>query len=312
METNVINEAASVERYNRLPSRMALIGAVIMLAVVIIFELVNMALDSDSAVAQTLISIISLGAMALSFSVLARWFSLRADSWAGLGLVLMLAWYAVECGVGIGGAFVMSRWESVETYADVIDVALFVDYFFSLGKWAVIIGGLVNVVALLLIATALWRLYKARGGGYMALSIFAYVATLANFIFAIMSTLNETIDDVVGAETAGFLLDMLFVYPLLIAIASVGASKLNSTTIPESELNAPVVAPTRSLVRYFATAVAMAIIGLILGMLSDIAWWGVILIIIVALVVLIMIGAFTDDEEEESDDESETTDEETN
>ena len=150
-----------------------------------------------------------------------------------------------------------------------------------------------------MIARALWRLYKSRAHvGYMLLSILAYVVSAVTLIFVFLCFFNENYSDMEGADIVGDLIDILLFNPLLIGIAVMGALNLNRTLIPEGEFAAPVVAPTKSLLRHFGIAALMAFAGFIIGLLFDMPWWGFMIAAVIILFALALVGTYTDDDTE--------------
>ncbi|MBQ8367171.1 MAG: hypothetical protein IJX40_05485 [Alistipes sp.] len=101
-----------------------------------------------------------------------------------------------------------------------------------------------------------------------------------------------------GADIVDSLIDILLFYPLLIGIAVMGAMNLNRTLIPEGEFAAPIVAPTKSLLRHFGIAALMAFAGFIMGLLFDMPWWGFVIAAVIILFALVLVGTYTDDDTE--------------
>lgn len=299
METIINDNNNSVERNHRLPSRQALIVSALAMAVVMLINIVITAMDDSNLVVLCALYIIALGCEALSFSVLARWFNFRSDSGAGLGLGVILSTMALEIGAAIGLAVAMSGVEEAETLVDLIDLALYLAESVSFCNGIVIICGMAQAIGVLMIARALWQLYKSRAHvGYMLLSILAYVVSAVSLIFVFLCFFNENYSDMEGADIVGSLIDILLFNPLLIGIAVMGALNLNRTLIPESEFAAPVVAPTKSLLRHFGIAALMAFAGFIIGLLFDMPWWGFMIAAVIILFALVLLGTYTDDDTE--------------
>lgn len=299
METIINDNNNSVERNHRLPSRQALIVSALAMAVVMLINIGITAMDDSNIVVECALYIIALGCGALSFSVLARWFNFRSDSGAGLGLGVILSTMALETGAVIGLAVAMSGVEEAETLVDLIDLALYLAESVSFCNGIVIICGMAQIFGVLMIARALWRLYKSRAHvGYMLLSILAYVVSAVTLIFVFLCFFNENYSDMEGADIVGSLIDILLVNPLLIGIAVMGALNLNRTLIPEGEFAAPVVAPTKSLLRHFGIAALMAFAGFIIGLLFDMPWWGFMIAAVIILFALVLVGTYTDDDTE--------------
>lgn len=299
METIINDNNNSVERNHRLPSRQALIVSALAMAVVMLINISITAMDDDNLFVLCALYIISLGCMTLSFSVLARWFNFRSDSGAGLGLGVILSTMALETGAAIGLAVAMSGVEEAEALVDLIDLALYFAESVSFCNGIVIICGMAQIFGVLMIARALWRLYKSRAHvGYMLLSILAYVVSAVTLIFVFLCFFNENYSDMEGADIVGSLIDILLFNPLLIGIAVMGALNLNRTLIPEGEFAAPVVAPTKSLLRHFGIAALMAFAGFIIGLLFDMPWWGFVIAAVIMLFALVLVGTYTDDDTE--------------
>lgn len=299
METIINDNNNSVERNHRLPSRQALIVSALAMAVVMLINIVITAMDNSNLVVLCALYIITLGCGALSFSVLARWFNFRSDSGAGLGLGVILSTMALEIGAAIGLAVAMSGVEEAETLVDLIDLALYLAESVSFCNGIVIICGMAQIFGVLMIARALWQLYKSRAHvGYMLLSILAYVVSAVTLIFVFLCFFNENYSDMEGADIVGSLIDILLFNPLLIGIAVMGALNLNRTLIPEGEFAAPVVAPTKSLLRHFGIAALMTFAGFIIGLLFDMPWWGFVIAAVIILFALALVGTYTDDDTE--------------
>lgn len=299
METIVKDNTNPVERNHHLPSRVALIVAALAMAVYMLIDIVTEAMDGDNLFVSFALYIISLGCMPLSFSVLARWFNFRSDSDAGIGLVLILSTLALSLGAAIGAGIAISGLEVPETYTyvDLIDFALNAAEFVSFVNGMLILCGIAQAIGVFMIARALWRLYKSRAHvGYMLLSILAYIASVVTSIFVFLCFFNENWSDMDIAGDIDSLICILLVDPLFIGIAALGAMNLNRTLIPSGEFVAPIVAPTKSLIRYFAIAVVMAVAGLIIGLMFDMSWWGFVIAAIIILFVLVLVLSHTDED----------------
>lgn len=299
METIVKDNTNPVERNHHLPSRVALIVAALAMAVYMLIDIVTEAMDGDNLFVSFALYIISLGCMPLSFSVLARWFNFRSDSDAGIGLVLILSTLALSLGATIGAGIAISGLEVPETYTyvDLIDFALYAAEFVSFLNGMLILCGIAQAIGVFMIARALWRLYKSRAHvGYMLLSILAYIASVVTSIFVFLCFFNENWSDMDIAGDIDSLICILLVDPLFIGIAALGAMNLNRTLIPSGEFVAPIVAPTKSLIRYFAIAVVMAVAGLIIGLMFDMSWWGFVIAAIIILFVLVLVLSHTDED----------------
>ena len=299
METIVKDNTNPVERNHHLPSRVALIVAALAMAVYMLIDIVITAMDDSNLVVLCALYIIALGCGALSFSVLARWFNFRSDSGAGLGLGVILSTIALGIGAAIGLAVAMSGVEEAETLVDLIDLALYIAEYVSFWNGMIILCGIAQIFGVLMIARALWQLYKSRAHvGYMLLSILAYVVSAVTLIFVFLCFFNENYSDMEGTGIVGDLIDILLFNPLLIGIAVMGALNLNRTLIPEGEFAAPVVAPTKSLLRHFGIAALMAFAGFIIGLLFDMPWWGFMIAAVIILFTLVLVGTYTDDDTE--------------
>lgn len=297
METIVKDNTNPVERNHHLPSRVALIVAALAMAVYMLIDIVTEAMDGDNLFVFVALCIISLGCMTLSFSVLARWFNFRSDSDAGIGLVLILSTFALALGAAIGAYIAIRGLEVPETYVGIIDFALYIAECVSFCNGMIILCGIAQAIGVFMIARALWRLYKSRAHvGYMLLSILAYIASVVTSIFVFLCFFNENWSDMDIAGDIDSLICILLVDPLFIGIAALGAMNLNRTLIPSGEFVAPVVAPTKSLLRYFAIAAVMAVAGLIIGLMFDMSWWGFVIAAIIILFVLVLVLSHTDED----------------
>lgn len=297
METIVKDNTNPVERNHHLPSRVALIVAALAMAVYMLIDIVTEAMDGDNLFVFVALCIISLGCMTLSFSVLARWFNFRSDSDAGIGLVLILSTFALSIGAAIGAYIAIRGLEVPETYVGIIDFALYIAEWISFCNGMIILYGIAQAIGVFMIARALWRLYKSRAHvGYMLLSILAYIASVVTSIFVFLCFFNENWSDMDIAGDIDSLICILLVDPLFIGIAALGAMNLNHTLIPSGEFVAPVVAPTKSLLRYFAIAAVMAVAGLIIGLMFDMSWWGFVIAAIIILFVLVLVLSHTDED----------------
>lgn len=297
METIVKDNTNPVERNHHLPSRVALIVAALAMAVYMLIDIVTEAMDGDNLFVFVALCIISLGCMTLSFSVLARWFNFRSDSDAGIGLVLILSTFALALGAAIGAYIAIRGLEVPETYVGIIDFALYIAEWVSFRNGMIILCGIAQAIGVFMIARALWRLYKSRAHvGYMLLSILAYIASVVTSIFVFLCFFNENWSDMDIAGDIDSLICILLVDPLFIGIAALGAMNLNRTLIPSGEFVAPVVAPTKSLLRYFAIAAVMAVAGLIIGLMFDMSWWGFVIAAIIILFVLVLVLSHTDED----------------
>ncbi len=254
-------------------------------------------MDGDNLFVVVALCIISLGCMTLSFSVLARWFNFRSDSDAGIGLVLILSTLALDLGAAIGAYIAIRGLEVPETYVGIIDFALYIAEWVSFRNGMIILCGIAQAIGVFMIARALWRLYKSRAHvGYMLLSILAYIASVVTSIFVFLCFFNENWSAMDIAGDIDSLICILLVDPLFIGIAALGAMNLNRTLIPSGEFVAPVVAPTKSLLRYFAIAAVMAVAGLIIGLMFDMSWWGFVIAAIIILFVLVLVLSHTDED----------------
>ncbi len=297
METIVKDNTNPVERNHHLPSRVALIVAALAMAVYMLIDIVTEAMDGDNLFVVVALCIISLGCMTLSFSVLARWFNFRSDSDAGIGLVLILSTLALDLGAAIGAYIAIRGLEVPETYVGIIDFALYIAEWVSFRNGMIILCGIAQAIGVFMIARALWRLYKSRAHvGYMLLSILAYIASVVTSIFVFLCFFNENWSAMDIAGDIDSLICILLVDPLFIGIAALGAMNLNRTLIPSGEFVAPVVAPTKSLLRYFAIAAVMAVAGLIIGLMFDMSWWGFVIAAIIILFVLVLVLSHTDED----------------
>ncbi len=297
METIVKDNTNPVERNHHLPSRVALIVAALAMAVYMLLDIVTEAMDGDNLFVFVALCIISLGCMTLSFSVLARWFNFRSDSDAGIGLVLILSTFALALGAAIGAYIAIRGLEVPETYVGIIDFALYIAEWVSFCNGMIILCGIAQAIGVFMIARALWRLYKSRAHvGYMLLSILAYIASVVTSIFVFLCFFNENWSDMDIAGDIDSLNRILLVDPLFIGTAALGAMNLNRTLIPSGEFVAPVVAPTKSLLRYFAIAAVMAVAGLIIGLMFDMSWWGFVIAVIIILFVLVLVLSHTDED----------------
>lgn len=297
METIVKDNTNPVERNHHLPSRVALIVAALAMAVYMLLDIVTEVMDGDNFFVLIALYIISLGCMTLSFSVLARWFNFRSDSDAGIGLVLILSTLALSIGAVIGFGIAILGLEETETYVDLIDRALYFAELVSFADGMDILFGIAQAIGVFMIARALWRLYKSRAHvGYILLSILAYIASVVTSIFVFLCFFNENWSDTDIAGDIDSLIRILLVDPLFIGIGVLGAMNLNRTLIPSSEFVAPVVAPTKSLLRYFAIAAVMAVAGLIIGLMFDMSWWGFVIAAIIILFVLVLVLSYTDED----------------
>lgn len=297
METIVKDNTNPVERNHHLPSRVALIVAALAMAVYMLIDIVTEAMDGDNLFVLVALCIISLGCMTLSFSVLARWFNFRSDSDAGIGLVLILSTFALDLGAAIGAYIAIRGLEVPETYVGIIDYALYIAEWISFCNGKLILCGIAQAIGVFMIARALWRLYKSRAHvGYMLLSILAYIASVVTSIFVFLCFFNENWSDMDIAGDIDSLIRILLVDPLFIGIAALGAMNLNRTLIPSGEFVAPVVAPTKSFLRYFAIAAVMAVAGLIIGLMFDMSWWGFVIAAIIILFVLVLVLSHTDED----------------
>lgn len=297
METIVKDNTNPVERNHHLPSRVALIVAALAMAVCMLLDIVMEVMDDDNLFVLFALCIISLGCMTLSFSVLARWFNFRSDSDAGIDLVLILSSFALSLGAVIGGSIAISGLEECETYVDLIDRALYLAEWVSFWNGMSILCGIAWAIGVFMIARALWRLYKSRAHvGYILLSILAYIASVVESIFVILRFFNGFWSDTDIAGDIDSLNNILLVDPLFIGIGALGAMNLNRTLIPSGEFVAPVVAPTKSLLRYFAIAAVMAVAGLIIGLMFDMSWWGFVIAAIIILFVLVLVLSHTDED----------------
>lgn len=297
METIVKDNTNPVERNHHLPSRVALIVAALAMAVYMLLDIVTEVMDGDNFFVLIALYIISLGCMTLSFSVLARWFNFRSDSDAGIGLVLILSTLALSIGAVIGFGIAILGLEETETYVDLIDRALYLAELVSFADGMDILFGIAQAIGVFMIARALWRLYKSRAHvGYILLSILAYIASVVTSIFVFLCFFNENWSDTDIAGDIDSLIRILLVDPLFIGIGVLGAMNLNRTLIPSSEFVAPVVAPTKSLLRYFAIAAVMAVAGLIIGLMFDMSWWGFVIAAIIILFVLVLVLSYTDED----------------
>ncbi len=297
METIVKDNTNPVERNHHLPSRVALIVAALAMAVYMLIDIVTEVMDGDNLFVFVALCIISLGCMTLSFSVLARWFNFRSDSDAGIGLVLILSTFALALGAAIGAYIAIRGLEVPETYVGIIDFALYIAEWVSFCNGMIILCGIAQAIGVFMIARALWRLYKSRAHvGYMLLSILAYIASVVTSIFVFLCFFNENWSDMDIAGDIDSLNCILLVDPLFIGTAALGAMNLNRTLIPSGEFVAPVVAPTKSLLRYFAIAAVMAVAGLIIGLMFDMSWWGFVIAAIIILFVLVLVLSHTDED----------------
>lgn len=297
METIVKDNTNPVERNHHLPSHVALIVAALAMAVYMLIDIVTEAMDGDNLFVLVALCIISLGCMTLSFSVLARWFNFRSDSDAGIGLVLILSTFALDLGAAIGAYIAIRGLEVPETYVGIIDYALYIAEWISFCNGKLILCGIAQAIGVFMIARALWRLYKSRAHvGYMLLSILAYIASVVTSIFVFLCFFNENWSDMDIAGDIDSLNCILLVDPLFIGIAALGAMNLNRTLIPSGEFVAPIVAPTKSLLRYFAIAAVMAVAGLIIGLMFDMSWWGFVIAAIIILFVLVLVLSHTDED----------------
>lgn len=267
------------------------------MAVYMLLDIVTEAMDGDNLFVFVALCIISLGCMTLSFSVLARWFNFRSDSDAGIGLVLILSTFALALGAAIGAYIAIRGLEVPETYVGIIDFALYMAEWVSFCNGMLILCGIAQAIGVFMIARALWRLYKSRAHvGYMLLSILAYIASVVTSIFVFLCFFNENWSDMDIAGDIDSLICILLVDPLFIGIAALGAMNLNRTLIPSGEFVAPVVAPTKSLLRYFAIAAVMAVAGLIIGLMFDMSWWSFVIAAIIILFVLVLVLSHTDED----------------
>ena len=272
METIVKDNTNPVERNHHLPSRVALIVAALAMAVYMLLDIVTEVMDDDNLFVLLALCIISLGCMTLSFSVLARWFNFRSDSDAGIGLVFILSSLALSLGAAIGVNIAIRGFEVSEIYVDLIDFALYIAELVSFLNGMYILCGIAQAIGVFMIARALWRLYKSRAHvGYMLLSILAYIASVVTSIFVFLCFFNENWSD---TDIAGDI----------------------DSLIRSGEFVAPVVAPTKSLLRYFAIAAVMAVAGLIIGLMFDMSWWGFVIAAIIILFVLVLVLSHTDED----------------
>ena len=297
METIVKDNTNPVERNHHLPSRVALIVAALAMAVYMLLDIVTEVMDDDNLFVLVALCIISLGCMTLSFSVLARWFNFRSDSDAGIGLVFILSSLALSLGAAIGANIAILGLEEAETCVDLIDFALYIAELVSFLNGMYILCGIAQAIGVFMIARALWRLYKSRAHvGYMLLSILAYIASVVTSIFVFLCFFNENWSDTDNAGDIDSLIRISLVDPLFIGIGALGAMNLNRTLIPSGEFVAPVVAPTKSLLRYFAIAAVKAVAGLIIGLMFDMSWWGFVIAAIIILFVLVLVLSHTDED----------------